>query len=299
VKLLVAVTDQRWYDYLAAISPDEVNFWAPNNTDSVRAISRGDLFLFKLHSPQNYIAGGGFFVSSLPLPLSVAWDTFERNNGADSFAEFARIIQSHRPAYEPNPTIGCRVISGPFFFDRHDWIPTPASFAPNIMSTKAYDTSDGDGRMLFEAVTARLASTAIVRERRYGEPQLVAPRLGQGGFRVLVTEAYNRRCAMTGERTLPVLEAAHIMPYAKDGPHDPRNGLLLRSDLHTLFDTGYVTVDSRDLTVAVSSRIKKEFENGRDYYALHGQPLRVTPRNDDLRPSPDFLAWHNQEVFRP
>ena len=87
---------------------------------------------------------------------------------------------------------------------------------------------------------------------------------------MLVTDLYERRCAVTGERTLPVLDAAHIRPLRRQtGPHDPRNGLLLRSDLHTLLDRGYVTV-TPELRFEVSGRIREEFENGRDYYALHG-----------------------------
>jgi putative restriction endonuclease len=92
---------------------------------------------------------------------------------------------------------------------------------------------------------------------------------------VIVTDAYERRCAITGERTLPVLEAAHIKPYGSGGPHELENGLLLRSDLHTLFDQGYVTVDADQLKVVVSSRIREEFENGRDYYHLHGRAIRL------------------------
>jgi HNH endonuclease len=63
----------------------------------------------------------------------------------------------------------------------------------------------------------------------------VKPRLGQSSFRVLVTDAYKRRCAITGENTLVALEAAHIVPYSKDGSHEIRNGLLLRADFHRLF----------------------------------------------------------------
>ncbi|WP_162470581.1 HNH endonuclease [Desulfosporosinus orientis] len=58
----------------------------------------------------------------------------------------------------------------------------------------------------------------------------------------MVTEAYYRRCAITGEKTLPVLEAAHIKPYSLEGSHETNNGLLLRKDLHTLFDRGYITI---------------------------------------------------------
>ena len=131
---------------------------------------------------------------------------------------------------------------------------------------------------------------------RYGAEYLARARLGQGAFRVLVTEAYHRRCAITGERTLPVLEAAHIRPYAESGPHRISNGILLREDLHTLFDDGYITL-SPDLRVKVSSRIREEFENGREYYAHHGQPLVAMPERAEERPDTDLLRWHNEHVF--
>lgn len=111
-----------------------------------------------------------------------------------------------------------------------------------------------------------------------------------------MTEAYQKRCAITGERTVPVLEAAHIRPYALEGPHRVSNGLLLRSDLHTLFDRGYVTV-TPELTVEVSRRIKEEFENGRDYYAHHGKRLANVPAHLHEQPQHDYLKWHNEHVY--
>lgn len=78
------------------------------------------------------------------------------------------------------------------------------------------------------------ATLAAIDPPRYGTPTLVAPRLGQGSFRALVTDAYSYRCAISKERTLPVLQAAHIRPYADGGQHELSNGVLLRSDLHAL-----------------------------------------------------------------
>src|SRR5690606_4188260 len=106
-------------------------------------------------------------------------------------------------------------------------------------------------------------------DTRYGKSVLVKVRIGQGAFRVMVTNAYEKKCAITGEKTLPVLEAAHIKPYAKSGRHLISNALLLRSDIHKLFDTGYLTITT-DHKVLVSRRIKEEFENGREYYRFHG-----------------------------
>jgi putative restriction endonuclease len=120
--------------------------------------------------------------------------------------------------------------------------------------------------------------------------------LGQGGFRVLVTDAYQRRCASIGERTLPVLQAAKIKPYTESGPHRVDNGLLQRADLHILLDKGYVTL-TEDLQAEVSRRIKEDFENKEEHYAMHGKSLLVIPSRQAERPSKKFIRWHNKHCF--
>jgi putative restriction endonuclease len=70
---------------------------------------------------------------------------------------------------------------------------------------------------------------------------------------------------MSGERTLPVLEAAHIRPFSHTQDHSLSNGLLLRSDLHKLFDLVYVGVHPKTLRIEVSRKLREEFENGREY----------------------------------
>ena len=103
-------------------------------------------------------------------------------------------------------------------------------------------------------------------------------------------------CAITQERTLPALEAAHIRPYGSGGEHEASNGLLLRQDIHSLFDAGYLTV-TPDLRFEVSRRIREGFENGKHYYALHGQAIRP-PQDMKLRPDSTALIWHNENRFR-
>ena len=130
---------------------------------------------------------------------------------------------------------------------------------------------------------------------RHGAAVLHTPRLGQGIFRVQVLDAYGRACAVTGEHSLPVLEAAHIKRYARGGEHAVSNGLSLRSDLHRLFDRGYVTIDERGRFV-VGDRLKADFENGRSYYGLRGQPLEI-PAHAPWHPSAAALAFHREHVF--
>ena len=139
-------------------------------------------------------------------------------------------------------------------------------------------------------------SIVQVDTAQYGEPILVSPRLGQGSFRVIVTDAYARRCAITNERTLPALDAAHIKPYSEGGPHSVNNGIFFRKDLHSLFDKGYLTITPA-MRVEVSRRIKEEFENGRDYYRHHGNGINL-PANSGNCPSPEFLEWHNANIYK-
>ena len=112
----------------------------------------------------------------------------------------------------------------------------------------------------------------------------------------MVMDEYSRKCAITGEKTLPVLEAAHIKPYSENGPHQVCNGIFMRSDLHTLFDSGYMTL-SKQFYVEVSRRIREEFSNGREYYALHGKKLLTLPENEKHKPSIEFLEWHQNHRY--
>lgn len=306
MKFYVGVTDNDWFGFLAARSPDEVNFWRPKNQNNFNAIGKGDLFLFKLHSPSNFIVGGGFLLKHEFLPLAMAWSTFGPNNGMADFLDFERAILKHREASEETNHLGCTVLVEPFFWPREQWVPIPTDWSGNIVTGKTYDTETPVGLNLWTQIRERLQSSSFEGQwavgeefpaERYGQPHLVNPRLGQGSFRVAVADAYQRRCAITGEKTLPALEASHIQPYSMLGPHFTNNGILLRSDLHNLFDQGYLTV-TLDHRVEVSGRIRKEFENGRHYYALHGQPLTVLPRKQEDQPAKHFLEWHQQHCYK-
>jgi putative restriction endonuclease len=304
VKLVVAVTDGEWFRYLRT-RPDlaEVNFWAPSATN-FRALSAGELFLFKLHAPQNWIVGGGVFVHASTMPCSLAWETFGEANGAATLPEMrARIRRYRRAATDSREEfqVGCRILTQPFFLNESDWLPVPASWSMNIVTFKTFTTDMADGRQLWDALIDRVMDVprpglSAGPQARFGDPVPVRPRLGQGAFRVLVTDHYSRRCAITRERTLPALEAAHILPYGQGGEHEIKNGILMRRDIHGLFDLGYVTV-TPGLVFEVSRRIKEEFENGRDYYRMHGTPV-TAPLRSELRPDGQLLRWHNENKYR-
>jgi putative restriction endonuclease len=305
VRFIVAVTDGDWFDQLSQ-QPNlpEVNFWSPSDS-AFRALQPGELFLFKLHSPNNFVVGGGIFVHANSMPCSLAWETFEGANGARSLDNMrARIAKYRRtkPDDREDFVIGCRILSQPFFLNRARWIPVPESFARTVVKFKGYSTAETDGLQLWESVQEALTGESAASglssraQQRYGEPVLIRPRLGQGAFRFLVTDTYRRRCTVSGERTLPALDAAHIRPFSDGGSHEISNGLLLRRDIHRLFDLGYVTV-SPEMRFEVSKKIREEYKNGRHYYSLHGTSIEL-PDDTARRPDRSALAWHNENLFK-
>jgi len=214
-------------------------------------------------------------------------------------ARYRRIPASPAEDYE----IGCILLQSPFFFPEEFWIPA-SDWSPNIVQGRTYDTSEPHDKSLWQQVEEHLRLVAVdsmpelmiaENSQRVGLPQIVFPRLGQGSFRVLVADAYKRRCVFTDSPVLHVLDAAHIRPFMQEGPHDIRNGILLRQDVHTLFDRGYITV-TPEHRIEVSHLIKEEFENGHEYYSAHGRQIRL-PQDSEQWPAKNFLGWHNEHVY--
>lgn len=307
----IAITDQDWYEFLRG-QPDleEVNFWKPSARRAFRAPEFSP-FLFKLRAPHNAICGFGFFARYSKLPAWLAWDTFGVANGCASFHEMKERIRAirERIRYEPDRSsafIGCVLVVQPVLFPPSAWVAQPADWPARTQSDKKYDLATGEGERVWQECLERAREFAgdrqaerpgvfVERRPRYGEPQLITPRLGQGTFRIAVTEAYEGACAVTREHSLPALDAAHIRPYGEGGEHEVRNGLLLRADLHRLFDKGYLTV-TPELRVEVSPRLREEYHNGRSYYPLHGESVKV-PAGRAEQPERELLSWHNEHVF--
>lgn len=147
MKFYVGVTANKWFEFIASRKPDEVNFWRPGGTGSFKAIPPGAPFLFKLHSPHNFIAGGGYFVSHSNLPLSLAWEAFGEKNGASSIDALRAMIDPLRKDRPPehDPVIGCTILTNPFFLDRSDWVPAPSDWAPSIVQGKSYESEEAVG----------------------------------------------------------------------------------------------------------------------------------------------------------
>jgi putative restriction endonuclease len=307
-------TDYDWFTFLRAINPpvDEVNFWKPGSESAFKALAPGEPLFFRLKSPRNSIGGYGFFTHYSTLPVSMAWEVYGPANGAPTFLDMRERLHRIRNRFDMGTDpkqdfwIGCILINQPVFFEERDWVRMPDDWASNIVQGKTYDLSAGEGQRIWMECLAHGdgrfdigPSASSLGDRPlpggYGALTLLRPRLGQRSFRVAVLDSYDRQCAVTSERTLPALEAAHIREYRDVEEHSITTGLLLRADLHKLFDKGYVTVTPQHV-FEVSRRIKEEFENGRDYYKYHGSQIRL-PSDPAKTPHVEALAWHNEQKY--
>ena len=114
----------------------------------------------------------------------------------------------------------------------------------------------------------------------------IARRQGQGLFRNALLSAYSGRCAITRARTPWVLEAAHIVPYRGTKTNVLQNGLLLRADVHTLFDLGLISIEPSERKIRVATLLRRS-----SYRVLHERPL-LQPKMVSARPSGNALAYH-------
>ena len=129
-----------------------------------------------------------------------------------------------------------------------------------VLGTFTFKVKDGEfhgtGEWVSEGKTKKLPVkwTDTLKYHR----SLVRPQ--QAGFRAAVTKAYESRCAITGCGTEEALEAAHVVPVSEGGGYTPENGILLRRDIHRLFDLDLVAINPEGLVVAVSDQISVDYK---------------------------------------
>ncbi len=199
-------------------------------------------------------------------------------------------------------TIGCVLLRGIFFTGSTEVVEAPSDFSKHIVRYKGYELTDSPEieqrlDLMFQRADIRFSdsygSTDLGSTR--GLPALTLPRLGQQAFKGLVLTSYFRRCAITGTRIEPTLEAAHIRPVALEGHHRVDNGLLLRSDVHTLFDRGYLGLDD-GYRLQVSRRLRADWGNGQEFYDRAGSVIAVPAAPRD-RPAKEAVVWHMDSIF--
>ncbi len=318
VSPFIANTDERWFRFLTERSRatdgvlDEANFWQPEAKRPMKRMDPGTPVFLRLKRPHYALAGYGFFSSFARFSIQDAWNTFGTKNGAASFGDFVRLLAGYRKttpealARDPGQLLSCTVLRDVHFWPQERWMPwgEAQGFARNVVQGKTETDPDRASLLL-----AEIQYDATLPEELRPEPfhpldvderELVLvqdrPRRGQGAFRARLLAAYGGSCAITGEHTEIVLDAAHVQPYLGPRSNHVQNGLLLTKEFHALFDRGYVTV-TPDYEVRVSPRLREDWNNGKRYLAADGRPLAALPDDPALRPSPEVLEWHRDRVF--
>ena len=116
---------------------------------------------------------------------------------------------------------------------------------------------------------------------------LVRVRKGQRQFRDRLLTAQGSLCAFTGEAPARVLEAGHLYSYAQLGTHFEHGGLMLRRDIHRLFDDGLLAVTPSALRIDVAPSLAAYPQ----YARLHDEPLTLRLRDEQV----DWLGKHWRE----
>ncbi|ONN70633.1 HNH endonuclease [Pseudomonas oryzihabitans] len=137
-----------------------------------------------------------------------------------------------------------------------------------------------------EAERVAAVDFADIADSRSRVTAEIVRRRGQPAFRRALMVAYHEACAITGCSLPAVLEAAHVYPYKGDHTNDVSNGLLLRADIHTLFDLRMIAVETASMVVRISPKLV-----GTEYQALDGLPLRQ-PVEKRQRVGAEALDWH-------
>jgi putative restriction endonuclease len=202
--------------------------------------------------------------------------------------------------------LGCTILRDAVFWPKDRWIPWTSAegWAPNHVRGKTERDSTRAVQLLSEIQRDALHVPADFLERfrplEVDERTLVlresVEREGQGTFRLRLLDAYGGRCAVTGEHTEPVLDAAHIQPYLGPSSNHVQNGILLTKEFHALFDRGYVGV-TPDHEIRVSERLRTDWHNGHRYYPFDRKKLLTLPDEPAFRPSPEALEWHLDHIF--
>jgi len=314
-ELFIAHTHREWFDFLSRHATggrlDEVNFWFPKRQDPPKRLQTGEPVFFRLGAPERQIAGYGFFASFQRLPLDLAWDSFGIRNGAVDRSSFYRLLGRLTAEQRALP-LACMVLLDAHFWSDPRWITWD-------MSRGYADSGIQVGRTDRDAANVELLLAEIRRDAVEPPRELldqfeplavderaralaeVAVREGQGAFRLRLLEAYGG-CAITGEHTEPVLDAAHIQRYLGPKSNHACNGLILTKEFHALFDKGLVTIEPpsvrrSDYRVRVSRMIHERWKNGRRYNDFNDQPLLSLPADPRLHPSREALEWHRANVF--
>ena len=307
--IYIGNTDQRWFEFCKDKSPlSEVNFWQPSR-QHFKAIDEGGIFFFRRKAPINKIAGFGILASSGTISIGQAWRDLGISNGVNDEEHFIELIRKYRKGKitDEFSQIGFKILINPVFLDERDWFDLPKDWSKNIVTGKSYSVNSSAGLRLVQKFQRLNPSANEFENDKYSFEGLAeAPfagfshtsakqkiRMGQNAFRVSVLTAYECTCAVTGTSVESALEAAHILKFANHPDHSINNGILLRKDIHALFDRFLLTI-TEDYKISVNHRLRELYPDSAEYLSLDGKLISL-PKEKIKYPSKNKILKRNIE----
>ena len=298
-KFRVVNTDPDWIEVLRTHNVhDDINFWRKEKRRV--HLPEGSRFYFKLRGSR-VVAGRAVFRRQTSMSIREAWEYFGVRNGVTSYEELRRKATDILEVSDD--TLNCLVLDEVEILDPGEYLQLPTNFVatqnpkdypegslPQIESSFRGPIALGISDIEAQLTKDRVFDHATVVSAREATLRAIVMRRGRSDFRQALIDAYDHRCAVTDTDVSATLEAAHIYPYNGLETNVLQNGILLRSDWHTLFDLGLWAIDY-DFRIIVAPEIISE------EYRKHHQTVIRLPKIVSHRPSLKAIKWHRSNIF--
>lgn len=264
-------------------------FWTPTPWN-LRKLKQGEKFYFLLKAPIRQIGGFAEYVEYKNLTADQAWNEYGIRNGRTTKELFLDSIKSYLDKNSKkfrgtnitpeNHIIGCIILKNCIFFDDEGFLNTEdygLKFPTQIVKIKYINSvdpffSNNNDKKIFTPINDKKIKNYVLTDTR----------IGQGLFSGMIKKAYNNQCCVSGEKIPELLNAAHIQSYINADSHHVQNGLLMRVDIHALYDAGLISIDE-NYDILVSEQL-----NLTDYYKYKSKKITLPVNRSDF-PSKDAL----------
>lgn len=266
-------------------------------------LSAGSLvLLFREKDGRYMIIGGGYFLGWGSTSIKEAWDLYGVRNGAETYDDFVHEVELRGGNKET--TLSSAKLMHTFIFNQSDYVNIPDELNGLLESKQHFKISNTEP-------AGRYIATRVLENREYyigldgndwqGMYYVASHRNSKSymaAFHARVLDAYKYQCALTGVKARPVLMIAHIQPFYDTLFQSVSNGVVLRSDIYSMFKAGYITFvynEKGDKLIAkVSDTVVAA--GGADYKRFDGKELML-PEDRSFWPNKKYILWHNRKCF--
>ena len=292
----ISPTDIDWFYFNKMRNQtNSINFWTPTPWN-IKRLNHGDRLYFMLKSPIRKIGGFGIFNNYENLSIPDAWEKFGYGNGVESKPRLIKRLNKYLSkntslnAGLESHQIGCISLNNCEFWEDIQFIDieqTIHEFKKNIVKIKFFNEYDSiqshHNSLVMDSSKYEIVGSGEKHKKAYQQNV----RIGQSEFRAKLINAYHGQCCISKETCEELLEAAHIQPYINKKSNHVQNGLLLRIDLHKLFDSGLLKIDQNYLV-----HISSQLQSGN--YRTYDKKRILLPKNPNNWPSKMAIFERNK-----